>query len=473
MINRVLIRNKVVQLLYSYLLVNNNFSLCALSDSPQHEERFAHRLYLDMLVLMVRISESITKRGQGKPLADTRFIRRLRENDQIRALLTAYSRESFPYEHAVSVLSDIIKESGIYKLYLKDLQNENGVRDDQVWQDLFKNIISVDPSVIRVASAMPRYTLRAYERMEHMMEQTFRSFYSASPNLSEALRELQRSLSASRSLYFNLLQLPIAITDLRDEEIEKGRRKYIKTPEDINPDMRLADNLFVKALRENAELADAIKERGINWLDNSRSVVRNLLKSIMDSDLYKDYVALPATDFRTDSEFWRDAMRDIVFNNDALLEELENKSVFWNDDLFVIGDFVLKTIRRFWDVEKAGEGEECPEPILEMYKDEVDARFGAELFEYVVRNREYYRSLINENVNHLRWDAERIAYMDVVIVMCALAELLNYPEIPVSATVNEYVEIAKYYSTPNSARFVHGLLGALINRLREEKVLQK
>lgn len=473
MINRELIRLKVVQLLYSYLMINNKFSLYPLSDMPQQEERFAHELYLQMLVLMVRISESIKKYGQGRPLTETRFIKRLYENPEMRALLERYSHESFPFEETVKKLVPIVKESGIYKLYLKNLKENDGIQDEQVWQELFRHIISVEPAVVSVARRIPFYTLGGYERMEDMMYATFRNLYASSSNLGEALRDLERSLAASRSLYFYLLQLPVAITDQREHEIEAARNKYIKTEEDINPNMRLVDNEFVKILRADKKFREGTENRKIDWFVNNSGVTRSLLKAIMSSELYANYIAQPVTDFRSDCEFWRDALRDIVFTNDDLLEELETKSVFWNDDIFIIGDFVLKTIRRFAEAKKEDKPALANEPIYDMYKDEEDARFGAQLFGCVARDRDWYRDLINGAVDPRKWDYDRIAYMDVVIVMTALAELLNFPQIPAAATINEFVEIAKLYSTPGSAQFVHGILGTLINQLREENILIK
>lgn len=454
-------------------MINNKFSLYPLSDSPQQEERFAHDLYLQMLVLMVRIGDSITKYGMGKPLADTRFITRLKDNNEVKALLERYNREHFPFQSAVDILAKIIKESGIYKLYVKNIKEDDGIHDEQIWHDLFKHIISVDPSVLSVARRMPLYTHRAYERMEEMMYETFRNLYSSSPNISEALKELDRSLFASRSLYFYLLQLPVAITDQREQEIDNGRNKYIKSEEDINPNMRLVDNEFVKALRKDPVYIEGTERRKIDWYANNPGLIRQLLKSIMASELYQKYISEPVTDFRTDCAFWRDVMRDIILSNDDLIEELETKSVFWNDDLFIIGDFVLKTIRRFSETYQSENPFIVNEPLYDMYKDEEDARFGAELFTYTVRNREQYRSFINENIDTRKWDAGRIAYMDVVIILAAIAELLNFPAIPVSATINEYVEIAKYYGPNGSPQFVHGILGSLINNLREQKILMK
>ena len=139
--------------------------------------------------------------------------------------------------------------------------------------------------------------------------------------------------------------------------------------------------------------------------------------------------------------------------------------MFWNDDLDIIGSFVLKTIRRI------EEGEH--HIILDKFKDEEDARFGSELIQAVLRNKEVYRNDIDNVLHKERWDRERLAFMDVVILETALAEILNFPKIPLQVSVNEYVEIAKSYSTARSGSFVHGLLASILQYLKEEGRLMK
>ena len=162
---------------------------------------------------------------------------------------------------------------------------------------------------------------------------------------------------------------------------------------------------------------------------------------------------------------WRNFLRYVVFPSDDLNEALEGKSVYWNDDIDTIGTFVLKTIRRFEEGENS--------PLLPQFKDDEDSRFGRELFNEVLKHKDEYNAIIEEALNKDSWDTDRLAFMDTVIARTALAELLNFPKIPVSVTINEYIEIAKAYSTPKSSFFLNGLLGAAVTNLRKQGKLLK
>jgi N utilization substance protein B len=178
-------------------------------------------------------------------------------------------------------------------------------------------------------------------------------------------------------------------------------------------------------------------------------------------------MAAPATTYAADCEFWRNIMRNVVFTSDELAEALEEKSVYWNDDLQIIGTFVLKTIKQ---------SANAPEDAIKMlpqYKDEEDSRFGNELFIDSVKNREVYRSYIDSLINVGNWDPERIAFMDIVIMTTAISELINYPAIPLAVTMNEYVEIANTYSAAKSGQFINGILYNVVNKLREEGKINK
>lgn len=201
-------------------------------------------------------------------------------------------------------------------------------------------------------------------------------------------------------------------------------------------------------------------------------MLQTLLKTIMETDTYRDYMAAPVSDFATDCEFWRNIYRQVIFTNETFLAELEDKSVFWNDDLDIIGTFVLKTLKRFDEAQLHGT-QGTGSPILPKFKDEEDARFGRELMGYVLAEKESYRELIDEFIDKRVWDTERIALMDMVILYTAMAELLHFEKIPAQVTVNEYIEMARAYSAPKSAQFVHGILGVIINRLNEEGRIRK
>ena len=174
-----------------------------------------------------------------------------------------------------------------------------------------------------------------------------------------------------------------------------------------------------------------------------------------------------STDFARDCELWRTLLRTVVFPSDALAEALESRSVYWNDDLAIMGTFVLKTIKHFAASPKG------QAPLLPIYKDEEDARFGPELFLDAIKNRELYRSYVDKFINGTSWDPERLAFMDIVILITAITELVKFPAIPLAVTMNEYVEIANYYSTPRSGQFVNGILFSIANYLRQEGKLTK
>ncbi len=461
MINRVLIRTKVVQLLYSYMLADASFMLETQPSNPTKEKRFAHALYMDQLVLMARVAEGISKRGGERPLADTRFIQRIMADDKIKSLMARYRMEGFPLESIVEPLTETVKESGLYKNFASSED-----RPETIWRDIYTVLIAPDPRLAEVVATRENHTLRGVERSREMMETTFTNFFASQDSLPAALRTLQGSLEKARELYFRLLLLPVALTDLRIRQMEEARAKYIRTEEDLNPNPRFVDNDLIRLLRENPRITKYEEDHKIFWLRDDEPMLRELLREIMASEIYADYMALPATDLHTDVELWRNLYKHVIFDSPDFLETLEDKSVFWNDDIDTIGTFVLKTLKRF-------DSPEHGDPVLDMYKDEEDARFGAELFTATVRNREKYRAMIADNVDRRFWESERLAYMDVVIIMTALAEILNFPKIPLHVSINEYVESAKAYSTARSGGFVHGLLGTITRRLQEEGVLLK
>lgn len=488
MINRVLIRIKVVQLLYSSLLVKNQFAIESAPADPTREKRFAYALYLEALAAMVRIAGNIRRRGGDSPLEDTRFIAKLRETPGVR-LIAENEITGNAFSTAVAHLTEKVKESGIYKKFLKS-ENPGGKEDEKVWEDIFRAIIINDSSFLKAAESLDDYSLSGVERMEQMMEDTFANFYSSADDLHDSLEMLRKSMEKARELYFRLLDLPCRLTALRDADIEERRSAYLATAEDRNPNMRFVENRLVEILSHSEPLQKGLERYGVSWGIDEEPMLRALLKAIMCSDIYKEYMEFPVTDYDTDCEFWKNILRQVVFVNPDFLEAMEEESVFWNDDLDIIGTFVLKTIRRIQgklspksrtpnDIDTDVEIDNGTMPInfddaiLPMFKDEEDANFGKALFASVVNNKELYRQYIDKALDSKVWESDRMAYMDVVVMMTAIAEMLNFPAIPLSVTMNEYIEIAKSYSTWKSGQFVHGLLAKVAENLKKEGLLVK
>lgn len=467
MINRILIRIKVIQILYSFLLVEKKFTLESNPSSPTKEKRFAYALYLEMLVLFIKISEALERRPGDRPLADTKFISRLKIDETIRTLLNKYTNEAFPLEPAVLEIVKNIKDSGVYKQFLKDSGNDKIDAEEHLWRDLFNLIIMRNQKLLKLISERKDFTLKGMERMQDMINRTLVNFLASHDNEREVEKALQTSLDKARELYMRLLYLPVELTDLEERRLDDNRHKFLKTEEDINPNMRFVENRIVSELRNNAELEAYVKKNKLSWINDEPVMMRNLLAAIKESDIYRFYMMQPECDIHNDSELWRSLFKQVILENQEFLESLEDKSVFWNDDLEIMATFVNKSLRRIEEGNSAS-------AILDKFKDEEDARFGYELIKYLYRDKDTYRLYIEKALSGGNWDKDRMAFMDVVIVETALAEILNFPKIPVKASVNEYIELAKSYSSARSGQFVNGLLGAILTNLNNEgKLLKK
>ena len=466
MINRILIRIKVIQILYSFLLVEKHFTLEGTPTSPTKEKRFAYALYLDMLVLLVKLSESIERRSNDKPLYNTRFISRLLRDDTIKSLLKKYSPSTFQLQPSIDALSQKIKDSGIYKQYLKESGNEKGAGEENLWKDLLNIIILTDADLNALIGKRENYTLKAKERTIGMLNDTMVNFLESQDNIVEIENALRHSLDKARELYFRLLYLPVDLTDLEDRLIDDKRHKFLKSEEDINPNLHFVENQLVEDLRRNAQLENFVKKNKISWLDDEPLMMRNLLKVIKESEFYKAYMKARIFDIHSDAELWKNLFKYVILENQDFLETLEESSVFWNDDLEIMTTFVLKTFRRIEDGDPGS-------AILSKFKDEEDARFGDDLIRFVYRDKELIKRYVEIALEGGRWDKERIAFMDMVIIYAAVAEILNFPKIPINVTVNEYLEMAKSYSSARSSQFVHGIIGGVVAAMRRDGLIQK
>lgn len=464
MINRILIRIKVIQILYSFLLVEKQFVLEPQPSSPTKEKRFAYSLYQDLLVLFVKLSEAVAGPSGRKPLLRTQLVTRLLLDESLKALIRKYQEQAFPLAGAVDGLIEKIQDSGIYKNYLKDLSSGTG--EENLWQNIFNLIIAPDPRLNELIAGRDNFTLKAWERTKDMINRTFVNFLASHENISEVEKALAGSLDKARELYLRLLWLPVELTEMEDRLIDDNRHKFLKTQEDINPNMRFVDNRIVARLRDNRQLSDWVEKNKISWLSEDPLMMRKLLQVIKSSDIYATYMSSPLSGVQEDSDLWRMIFKNIILENPDFLETLEEKSVFWNDDLEIMTTFILKTLKRLED-------ENAENVILDQYKDEEDARFGSELLRLVYRDKENLRLYINDALEGGNWDKERLAFMDIVILLTALAEILNFPKIPLQVSINEYIELAKSYSTPKSGIFVNGILGAVVRRLQKDGLLLK
>ena len=289
-------------------------------------------------------------------------------------------------------------------------------------------------------------------------------YQNGGKNLDTAEKELFFSLSKAYDLYNYLLLLMVEVTKQAERKQNAAKAKLLPSEEELHPNTKFVDNRFIAQLEVNEQLRQFAESQKKTW-ENESEFVKSLCEKIMATDTYQNYMEAETSSYEEDRELWRKLYKTIIFNNDDLDQLLEDQSLYWNDDKEIVDTFVLKTIKRF--EEQNGAKQE----LLPEFKDDEDQDFARRLFRRTILNADYYRHLISEGTKN--WDLDRVAFMDVVIMQIALAEILSFPNIPVSVSLNEYVEIAKLYSTPRSGAFINGTLDGIVNALKNENKLTK
>lgn len=271
--------------------------------------------------------------------------------------------------------------------------------------------------------------------------------------------ELIASMESSYKLYNYLLGLVVKVTDFRHETLEAARNKYLPTNEERFPNERFVNNQIAKKIRENSSIMDYCAEHEL-YNDFDSDLYRAIFDQIEQTHAYKTYMSQPqAPTFSQDCELWKEIFNTIIPNCEKLDETLESKSIYWNDDLSTILQFVVKTISHIKPETEMVE-------LLSMYRDDEERRFATDLFHHSIDECHEYLNMINEYAKN--WDASRIAMMEKVIMVCALAEIRNFPSIPLRVSINEYLELAKHYCSKDSFRFVNGILDKIVSQWKKE-----
>jgi len=288
-----------------------------------------------------------------------------------------------------------------------------------------------------------------------IVQLTYAYYQNGNKNIDTAEKELFFSLSKAYDLYNYLLSLIVAVTKeaRRRLEIEQTRAQREGTEA---PSQKFALNRFALQLEENKQLCEFVETQKTTWAD-SPEFVGKLFTQIANCQAYKDYMASEDDSYAADRELWRKLYRMFIQENDDLDQLLEEQSLYWNDDKEVVDTFVLKTIKRF--EETNGPRQE----LLPEYDSEEEKDYARKLFRATILNADEYQRFMSEASRN--WDFSRLAYMDVVIMQIAIAEMLTFPSIPLSVTINEFVELSKFYSTPRSGSYINGMLDAIARHL--------
>lgn len=288
-----------------------------------------------------------------------------------------------------------------------------------------------------------------------IVQLTYAYYQNGHHNMDTAEKELLFSLSKAYDLYNYLLGLIVAITQEERRRVDIATRRAEREGTEI-PSQRFAFNKFATQLEENKQLNLFMEDKKMSW-ENDVEAVRKLCDQIEQSPLYQEYMMSDAEDYETDRELWRRIYRTLIQGNEDLNAILEEKSLYWNDDKEIVDTFVLKTIKRFDPANKADQ------ELLPEYDDTEDREYALKLFRSTILNADTYQRYMSETSRN--WNFSRLAYMDVVLMQIAIAEMLTFPNIPISVTINEYVDLAKLYSTPKSGGYINGMLDAIARHL--------
>lgn len=280
----------------------------------------------------------------------------------------------------------------------------------------------------------------------------------------KAENDLIESLSQTYELYHWILQLIVELHAYAVKRIEIGLNKLRPTEEERNPNKRFINNLFAKQLTQNKALAAYVKEHGISWSEET-DLIKLLMNKITASDFYKAYMQDTNRSYESDKMLWRHIVRKVLVSSSILEERLEEMNLFWNDDFETVMSFVEKTIKRF------EEANGDLQPLLPKFRDSEDIDYAKKLLRTAINNQQEYEELVQKTAQN--WESERIANMDMVIMQAALAEIYAFPTIPINVTLNEYIEISKFYSTEKSSNFINGILDKIVNDLRQNGKLIK
>jgi N utilization substance protein B len=283
-------------------------------------------------------------------------------------------------------------------------------------------------------------------------------------NHAHAETELMFSIDKTYDLYHYLLLLVLELADIAGEKIDQALLKRMPTPEDLNPKRRFIDNQLIRQLRINLELNKFISSRKLSWVNNSH-IPRILYNKMIAWEVYEEYMMSETHNYLSDKKFIVKLITVLFSESEDLQANLEEQSIYWNDDIEYISAMIEKTLKKF----KADSGENIH--LMPLFKNEEDAEFVKILFRKAILNQQKCSELIDKNTTN--WEVERIALMDILVMQLAITEIFEFPEIPVKVTLNEYIEIAKYYCTSKSSTFVNGILDNIVKEIRDEGLFNK
>ena len=284
-----------------------------------------------------------------------------------------------------------------------------------------------------------------------------------------ARKELLNSFSSTYSLYMTMLAFADELVTYAEEQIAENKQRAIITHQEYVPNYRFVQNKVSRDLFNNRRLRNYIEENHLRW-DTGMNGVIAIYKQLLQAPFYQDYMQLESPTYEDDKMLWRKIYGTLLIGNEDLYSALDEMEVSldqhgWTIDIDQILTYIVKTIKLF----KEENGDE--QPLLEMFDSEEELAFAKDLLRLTIENADEYRALIAKSLHN--WDAERVAYMDQIILLVAISEIVNFNNIALEISMNEYIELSKEYSSDKSYQFINGVLNNVVKELQKDNILFK
>ena len=299
----------------------------------------------------------------------------------------------------------------------------------------------------------------------HIRIRVLQFVYSWHKSNKEDITSLEKyflkSLNKIEELYLLLLLYIIEIRDFAENFSEDSKNKQLPSRNDLNPNKKFINNLFLKKLRDDSDLINRVRSSKLSF-SNEQNIIKSVYFKMIESELYTTYMSDVSNDFELDKKFIVKLFSKELIEIEIFQDFLSEQAIFWQDDYPFICNMVIKTIK---------DSNKDKIELFKLFKNTDDKDFAVNLLRYSLINSDEYSDLIASKTKN--WDLERVAQIDLILMQMALSELLKIPSVPVKVTINEYIELAKYYSTPNSKNFVNGILDSLLIQLNREGAIKK
>lgn len=295
------------------------------------------------------------------------------------------------------------------------------------------------------------------------MQSVYALLQSKSDNLKKEEDFLYASIEKMHDLYVLMLRLLVEVKNMEKKHIEISGKKYLATTQDLNPNFKFINNEIFKLLEESVSLNAYLDDNKLNYWSLDNEYVHEILKLIKESSIYAAYMTSEKCSFEEDRDFVVALFKTVVAPNEKLAEYFEDKTISWVDDIPFVNTWIVKSLNQL----KAKQTFQ----LGSLYKDDDDKKFVVDLFRKVVLNhKEFEKEIENKTPN---WDTDRIAEIDMILIKMAISEFLKFPSIPTSVTINEYIEIAKDYSSEKSSFFINGVIDKILKDFTASKRLNK